>query len=335
MTSKLLQIKKAAIEGRMADLSKAYAAANNQLNSTINHVDMIKIKNQIIDIEAQFAQAERELAQIENSDPDYNRRHLEFKTHFPKIDFEHIDKSLQHITDQFGGEGFAALFLMQNNIEMGGKWCIARMRERLIYNAGHFKEYPVEFSPVYGTPNKYLILDSLARYLDIAPDYEDVNRYSQGIIRGICESIQTGGVIFVEMRGWDYLQSQDEVLTWFIENFWSPLLQELPKFLETRRKAKLIFVIVTESEIKAECLSSLLCHNEDQYSSEKIFNLILRNWTKNEIRDWLDTFSVSFSTQRLLANQIDKIVDIVYRASKNGMPALVHSTLQDYFFKEN
>jgi hypothetical protein len=203
---------------------------------------------------------------------------------------------------------------------MGGQWCIARVRDLLDEMTQDLKHYQIAFSDETGLDEEAL-LDRLAGYVGVHPVRGDLQQYAQAIIQRICESLQSGSVVFVELREWDYLSPQDRILPWFVDSFWKPLLSKLPEITQTRRRVKFVIMLVAEGTLPQECLAPPLSCTEDTFDREKILELPLRAWTKGEIQDWLEQFS------GLVGPKIDQMAERVYSASLKGIPALVGEAL--------
>ena len=105
--------KKKILEQRLAILNEQIVAANNQWITTLNQDEKITIQNRIDQLFVQMQKTEEELSLLESSAKNFNQQYLDFSANFHKIDFEEACFRFQNILSQFGKEGGAALFLIQ------------------------------------------------------------------------------------------------------------------------------------------------------------------------------------------------------------------------------
>lgn len=325
-------IKRETLESYLGQLYKQYEASYGQLSRTLSDADAVKIKQQIATLEQEIQETEAKLRQLESSSGDTNRRHLNWQASLPEINFEEAVKTFQQIVSQFGWEGGAALFLMQNAHLMGGKWCVARLRGLL--KAADFKHYEIEFAPEARLDAESL-LSRLGQYVGCEPiqEIQDAEQYAQAIrqhtrtvVGKICDSLQNGSVVFIELRLWDTLCLQDRFLPWFLHDFWIPLVHdEWQAIVQKHPMVKFIAVIVANTPISSGGLPASLCCTQHRFDQAKVLELPLQAWTLDEIRTWLYVFS-GLGLAKL---QIEQMATVIYQASGNGQPALVHTALME------
>jgi hypothetical protein len=255
------------------------------------------------------------------SDP--NQFYLRIEDTLPHTDFKRAISTAETIFTSFDSSGGAALFLLQKSRRMGAPWCVRRMRDLLNATTRHFVHIPVGFS-FDARLDEFGVLLGIARYFNIATEAASLERYTQEIITSICGSLQSGSVVFIEVSQWDYLQPQDRILTWFVNNFWQQLVRELPLIVQTHRKVRFVAVIGADGEIPMQQLPAALCCVADEFDAEKILPLELEHWSVDDIRDWLESYS------GLPAWQIDQVADTIYDAS-DGVPKLVADILLEKF----
>jgi hypothetical protein len=302
---------------------KEYAAAYDQLDYTVSEVDAEKIKRRIEKLSGDIEQTEGELQKLEQRYGDQNQRHLNLHARLPRINFKEAISITGEILHGTRSEESAAIFLLQNSLPMGGKWCIARIRELLKESTRDFKYYPVELTPS-SQLNEQGLLDLLAQYINIEPSTDDLAQYAKTIIQKICGSLQSGSIVFIEFRGWEFIHHKTGIISWFINNFWIPLIGELQNIKKNYRKVKFIALIVADHCIPAESVPKTLCCTRDTFRAEKIIELPLQAWTREEVQDWLESFS------GLEAHQIDRLAEKIYNSSNGGLPVLVYEALSKH-----
>lgn len=334
--------KRQVLEKHLAQLYAQYEAAYLQLGRTLSDADKVKIEEEVAHIEQEIEKAEAKLRDLELAHGPRSRRHLDWTTHLPKINFSEAVEIFERIVERLDlEEGGAAFFLLQDCHSMGGKWCVARLKEML--DTSDFRYYPIEFSPEARLDERGL-LSRLGQYLgcDPFPDEQDqelyleaVRAYAQTVIRKICTSLQSGTVIFIELKVWDMLCLEERFLPWLLRELWVPLVRdEWPRTMEDYPLAKLFIVVSAHSAFTSGYLPPSLASTADQFDREKIVELPLRAWTPEEIRRWLLKFSGLTDPQiGIKSPEIKQMAKLIHEASGNGQPMLVYAALMDEFEK--
>lgn len=318
-------IRQQALEARKATLMREFTLTLQQIERTINEVDRDRLNRQAKSIYQEFEQVEQELIQINASGINQNRQYLNWDFHIPRINFKEAVSTAQEIILNCN-DHCAALFLVQNSFQMGGKWCVTRIRDLLNETTLDLKHYPAEFTPS-SQLNEIGLLDLLARYVNVEPILDNLDQYSQQIVQKICGSVQSGSIVFIEVRGWEFLYDHPRILRWFINSFWIPLVRELPDINRIYRKVKFIMIIVADEILPSECIPQSLSCSKEKFHVEKILELPLQNWSMDEIENWLGSYS------RLKAQDINRLTKKVYGVS-NGLPALVYDALSKHLSVE-
>ena len=209
---------------------------------------------------------------------------------------------------------------------MAGELCLKEIKKLLNSETGDFKHIEFEFSHTERL-DKIGLLDGLAKYLGITftQDEElDEKEYINTIIQKICHSLQGGSIVFLELRKWHTLPSQEKELFWFVTDFWIPLVKQLDVISQTHRQVKFISVIVTDYKLSSEGLNSLdLCSKENNF---KILKLALRKWKVDDIELWLESY------QGLTSPISSQCAKSIHRSSE-GIPAIVCNALKQEFLK--
>jgi hypothetical protein len=323
MLTNVSEVKKNVLEKRLAALSEEYIAVNGQLERNRNDSDFLRLEREAKVLFQRMEELHLELEELEATNSSSNQNYLNLQEKLSKIDFIEAMSIVESTMSQFGREGGAALFLIQNSYSMAGKLCISEIRERLVSGTSDFKHYPVELTPE-GKLDEVGILERIARYVNVE-SILDKERYAQAIIGKICQSLQSGSVFFLELRKWDELSCQEQILPWFIDNFWTPLVCQLPTITTTYRKVKFIVILVSDTELSSDCLALPYYCKRGEFDPLKIINLPLNAWTQKDIEDWLDSYS------GLPAYRIDSMAKKIYRASLKGIPTLVYNALLEEF----
>jgi hypothetical protein len=241
-------------------------------------------------------------------------------------DFRQAFDIFQQVMQSFGSSGGAALFLLQNSYPMGAQWLIKRIGSRLreIVYPVHTVYIGFESGMLH---DEYGVLQRLAEWFPPQPTLGQIEHYAQEIIRRICTSVANRKVIFIELSTWDRLQPQERMLAWFVQEFWTQLVDELDRLIAEQdlRRVYVIAVMVAETEIPGDALTPHLCYAE-AFASNRILSLPLENWTLDDIQGWLEAYSHLRS-----GRMIDEEARRIFEMSVSGTPRLVANILLEQF----
>jgi len=311
----------------MAGLARRWEEASRQRNATLNSADRILLASQVKELDKEIEEAEKELAEMDAESDDPNRRHLDFEGEIHQIDFGEVKERIRALISEAEHDGEASLFLLQNSIALGGKWCLDAIRHELTQDTFDFKSHPIGFTP-NDRRDEYVILDRLAGRLNVEQVNDDLDRYAHEVVDRLCASIYIGSAVLIEIHQWDYFHHQERVFKWFIETFWVRLARSF-RAHDKRRNAKLVVVLVADTTAPAELLLAHCC-DEMSPNAEKMRMLPLRNWTRKEIERWLSKGAVKWGD----GQTIIEMADLVYNASDQGRPLLVYEALRKHVFNK-
>lgn len=283
-----------------------------------------KIEKQIEEVETQIQSLESKLNKLNAIERDPNFFHQNLHHNITKINYKKAITLVDKTVSGFGQEGGAAVFLLQNCLPMGGEWCVTRIKENLKAQTGDFKPYPIHFT-VESQPDEYGLLNRLAPFFNIEPILDSWSQYACKIIDKVCDSVVSGSIVFFEINQWDNLTVPDHILKLYLNEFWSPLIQSLPRLVEKKkcRRVKFVTVITANSNLPDTCFHNDYCCSSDEFCSEKMRSLELTQWTEEEIVEWLEIYS-GFDGYR-----IDQIVPKILETSY-GIPRMVYHSLMTY-----
>jgi len=311
---------------RLARLEQQWHDANAQRDATVNRADRAPLDLQIAQFDQDIEVVEKQLAEMDAESGDPNRRHLDFEDKIHRIDFGEVKEVVRTLINQAKRDGAASLFLLQNSIALGGKWCLDAIRHELNQGTLDFKSFLIGFTP-HDRKDEHVILDRLAGRLNVEA-VNDLDNYAHEVVRRLCASIQIGSVVLIEIHQWDYFHQQERVFKWFIETFWVRLARSF-RAHDKRRNAKLVVVLVADAQAPPALLQAH-CGDETNPDIEKLRRLPLRNWTRDEIEDWLASGAVRWGDEWT----INQMTDLIYNASDEGRPQLVYEALRKHVFNE-
>jgi hypothetical protein len=324
MPDSVSDLKRNALERQLADLMEEWDAAHRQLRHELSEVNRVRIQRQIDDLDEQMERVQAQLDQLESSAGDPNRRHLGFEEKIPEIDYEPAATIAQTVLTGFGRGGGAALFLLQRSAPLGGQWFVARVKRFLEGRATCVRHCRREIPP-HGRWDEFGLLDLLADEFGVERVPEDADAYARAIIRAIRGFVRGSTTLLIDVRRWDDLCPQERVLPWFLDHFWTPLVHELPAIAETYRNVKFVGILSASYEIPETCLGPPYCCTPNDPDEKRVLELPLRKWTREEIQEWLETFS------SLPAPRIEQVAQHVYDNSAGGTPSDAYRELSHYF----
>lgn len=165
--------------------------------------------------------------------------------------------------------------------------------------------------------NEYGWLEQLGRYVGLETS-SSPKELAKLVIEKLCQSVKSGSTLFLEIRKWDDLPCQEETLAWFMEYFWLPLVNCLNDRTKYPR-VKFIAAIVVDTELSPACFEKkCLCEE----TSLRWLKLPLRNWTQEEIQEWLECYPGIGNPRSI------KLSERFFKASKQGIPSMVCQALE-------
>ena len=268
-----------------------------------------------------------EIAQAETaadtSKPDIARIQLELRSKLPEIDFGALEQIIRKILRERQDEGCAALLLFQKSQSMGGEWCAARLREMLRRETqdGRFRHLPVEFQPAERVDASGL-LRRLGQYLDIDAADQDRQSLSRRVIDKLCGSLQSGSIVLIECRRCDYFSREPDEFRWVLADFWRQAISQLALVAKEYYEVKIIFSLFVDGTLPEGCLAVGQCCTPDHFQKDRLLEIMLEPWTREDIREWI----ARYSGLSLPRPEVDFMADKVYEAA-NGLPNLIAEQL--------
>jgi len=306
---------------RYAKLQADAACNIEQINGTLIAVDRNTLESQQDAIFAEMNRVYKKIEELESQNQNPIQQQFELEKNLTKIDFSEANEIINCIFEQLNRAGGGVLFLLQNSYSMAGDLCLTTIRDRLTQETRDFKPFPIDLASRHSEENEYGLLNAIAEKLQPIEAVPDLEQYARLIIKKICSSLQSGSVVFFELKKWDDLQSPARLLNWFIDRFWLPLIEELPTIAQNYRKVRFVVVVSAEAPL-SEDFQNLPCCDRHNFDCRRMLELPLDCWTQDEIADWLDMYS------GLPANRIDRLARRIYRISNEGIPELVRSKLR-------
>lgn len=323
----ITSIKKQTLEKRLANIIEEFVAINAQIDTEGDKDKRILLQRKINNLEEDMEEIDTKLKELENSQNDCNQIYRSIQENLPQIDFRKAMHILDIINNQFKRDVGAAFFLLEDSYSMAGELLIYKIREELKRQTRSIKHIQVEISS-NNSFDEFGLLASIGGYLSISlTDDSNLIDCVNLIIQTICQSLQSGSVVFIEIKKWNFLPSQDKLLSWFIEDFWCSLIHECQVVATQKQllRIKVVAIIDSESKLAPEC-KQLPCYcTQDDFTHTKILTLPLNRWELEDITTWLEYYS------GLSAPQINLKAKQIHQKTMNGVPRMVCSLLEAEF----
>ncbi|AFZ61269.1 hypothetical protein H6G54_11070 [Anabaena cylindrica FACHB-243] len=339
---KNLENRKEDIESQIAELqnlsnkctqdikAEPNAARRSQLNTQIDNysTEIDELYEKLENIEKQINQLkseEKDLSSNNHLDNPNNQQQSKIDESLRYIDFKRALDTFEKIQSQFNREGDVALFFMEEHLIKRGDLCLQRLRDDLTPNTStlhrqHFRHCPV----TYTSGNLEAVMQGIASFFEVKQ--EEIT--PEAVIQKIGNSLQNNSVLFIEIHC-DISDSCEiePLIPWFINDFWQPLRARITGLIEDYDGIKVIAIIISDvllnPKLSTEQLS-LYCDDDHHcFSRNKLIQIPLENWTKDDITNWL----IKYGNPGLKRSDRNTIANKIY-ARTQGLPTAVCYALQ-------
>ena len=306
------------LEKQYAKLTEKYEACGLQIEGELNEDNKDTLRTRRETTQKEMKEVWGRLEKLKRSSSDRGRQYLTFKEDLPQIDFYEVMSEVSALIQSFRRERGDVLLLLQESLSMSGDLCLQRIRDEFKRGTGNFMLYDLEFYSGEAL-NEYGWLEKLGEYFGLMASSRP-EELAKSVIDKLCQSLKSGSTMFLEIRKWDDLPCQEETLAWFIEHFWTPLVECLNDRIKYPR-VKLIAAIVVDAELSPACFEEK-CLCEIETASFRWRQLPLRNWTQEEIQEWLECYPGIGNPRSINLSQR------FFKASKQGVPGMVCQALE-------
>jgi hypothetical protein len=318
-------------------LLKQYAAAYNQRSSTLDQSQHPIIDGTIqrLQNEIEMIESEIKILQDNFSNIDVGIKSKVYRGSFDswednlhRIDFSKATKSLNTVCQRIEDKEGAALFLLKNSTAMGGKWCVKKIVNHL-QNIGNWYP-PIEFSfsprPVINhTDFLYDIANKFGVQIDQSNEQQIINE----LIDKIYLALMGGGNIFMIQVDIPCLDAKSTFLDWFVNHFWNPLIQHMPRISQQSPLVKIFAVITVRGTVAKQCLPEILICKNPSFTGDKILEISLQKWTEKDICQWLISFSgLMLPAVGMTRSDIESMAQSIHQVT-GGQPLHVYGELMN------
>ncbi|MBE9070538.1 hypothetical protein IQ260_28235 [Leptolyngbya cf. ectocarpi LEGE 11479] len=322
-------------EAYQKTLLKKYQAAYAQMSKTLSDTEKINLEEEIKQLETSIQATQREINELrvpqKSESESYRQLSNVWEEELHKINYSKVESALNTIFKPLKRREGSALFFIRKSQDMGGKWCIQKIKHRIQSDLGSgLVPRSIGFSSFQNADAMGVLSRLAERYIiDMPVEQNNLKGCTQAIIKRIIDSLESGQIFLLEIQLYR-LQPHDSFLKWFVNDFWMPLVSQLPAISSQKRNIRLMAVLAVQGgTVSKGCLSSDLCCNKKNFNGSKIFELTLQRWTEPEICDWLFDFSgLTAQVKRLNDDQIEQMAENIHYVT-GGIPNKVYHELMN------
>jgi|GEM_PF-2780366 len=311
-------IKRKRIISDLADLMQEQDVCHNQYRATIDDAQKLTLERKINDLDNRINNLNSQLFSNDLTG-DTNRRSRALEDKLPKIDFKKQIKVVRNIFEQLVEDG-AALFLINDSLNMAGDLFRLELKKILQDETTDLKHYEIAFS-IDRRLDAIGFLQGLGGYLGI-DEIKTEEEYLK-VIEKFFGFIENGSVVFIELRKINLLSNREDFFSWLVNCFWRTLVEKLPLYCQNKgiEKVKFMLLVISDTDICRE-YSKLSCFcSEIDFDQYKIVEILLQEWSENDILDWLIRHAgLSRDKSQLIARDI-------YNSSRGGIPNNIRNAL--------
>ena len=341
-----LKDQKEQFESQVAQLESLRIDCNKQIQGTTTSDTRRQLRERIKQYSTEINELyddidniEKEINQLKSSsqesssnnhlDNPKNQQELNIDKYLCYLDFKQALDTFEKIQSQFNQNGDLALFFMEESLIKRGDLCLKRLENELkpkAFYRNHFRYCPI----TYTLDNLEAVIQGIASFFEVKQEEVTLEL----VLQKIADSLQRNSVLFIEINcDINHESDVDQLIPWFINNFWKPLNNKVKKNSKNTEQKKytgikVIAVISSNLKINKRFLTeNLSCYYNNEYSCfkwDKLLEIPLKNWTKNDIREWLFEYSNPSLTEEFIEEKAYRI----FNESLDGVPRLVCDALE-------
>jgi hypothetical protein len=212
------------------------------------------------------------------------------------LNFDHRTtlKTFTEVVEQLEVQESAGIFILQECLSQGGKYCHRRLINYLKDSTAEGKFHLFNINHIGGEINLKGLLYRLACELKTNQNLAGLNE--KEIVDILVKEIpalipekDSGHIYLFHIKGYDSLLRDESFWKCFFEQFWSCFIQNFPSLAKKHHNLKLIFLF--EADICIEVSPNYIDTFSEAYTRTKIVKLPLEPCDMVEINKWLYDFS--------------------------------------------
>jgi hypothetical protein len=275
----------------------------------------------------QAEQKDKELAQKDH-------RPQQFNDYIRQIDFDEAKGIFDSILKKYGKKEAPVLLLMHESEPKKGDLYLQHIINHLQpsnpnfqgYSKTDFKTYSIGHSSDIVIEDEKGLLNRLATWFGVKEkDAQETDK----IITKIVDSIVSGTVLLFHFNNWNQLANRCQTCLWLVENFWTPLVTKVSNLCKEQEyyNVKIILMIDSPGELDKEifdlpCVCSPKTTSIRQIQQNQVIKVPLRNWKKEEVKHWLDTYIPMKDKE-----ERERRAQRIYSETAKGIPKLAYDSL--------
>ncbi|HEY9660656.1 MAG TPA: hypothetical protein V6C65_19545 [Allocoleopsis sp.] len=320
---------------QLAEIDERLAAVESDLESNSDSEKRLTLTKRAEVLLKEREEIEAKLVELDSRSLDKNVRDRGLEKTFQKIDFVKARETANLIGDKLNRDGGSVLFLLQKSKKQMGQLCIEEVINVIMSDLmiggqiiGAHRRYSVDLGSAISQYNETEFLIRLASYFNIE-ESSNLEKISQQIREVIRSSIDNGTTVFLEIKSLDDLLEREEFLSWFIEKFWKPLIDEISD-VSRKFKSKFIVALIADSHIFPDCPPGYFCDSET-FDCYRMLELPLPNWTFEDVYYWMIRFRhLSVQMKDKENRELEQIAKKILRDSE-GTPESICVSLRGMF----
>jgi hypothetical protein len=271
--------------------------------------------------------APRDAARQDDPGPDPAQVHDQVRSQLYRIDFRQVERAVTRVLDGDAALGRAGLLLFQRGSSMSGRLCAERVTHLLKSRSnGLFRDFSFEFQP--GDRNdSAALLRHLARDLNLDLDGRSAAEQVSLVSEGLCGSLQSGSIALLTVGACDLLtRDAPTALQWLATDFWPRLLSDLGRVARgLPAGVTVIALLFFDAGLPTGALSREYRCTASKPHRDKLLEIKLRSWTRQEVADWLAAWGMPGQPAKAITAVVDHIMHI-----SDGRPYLIENELLKY-----
>jgi inactive STAND/Effector-associated domain 9 len=318
-----IRMKANGLNKQIAALSEDHEKLIDQITRTNNDADRLRLKRNADSVFAEVEKLESELEKLNLSGGSYRQSWNHWDDHIHHIDYDDANKITDALLKKYERKEGVALFFLHSSQKMGGKWFLKSVKSKL--KDLPLSQWTAPFECRLDSPpggDSAVFLNRLSARFSLQVECKNEQEQIQKLIDKIYEALERSHVFLISITI-DQVRSQDKFLEWFINHFWCVLVNKLSQVKEERPLIRIISVISVESKVANSQIPKDLCCSVKQFAPEKMIELPLKAWTKDQISTWLEAYS------NLNPNEIPEQSESIHSGTENGIPSFVYERLMN------
>jgi hypothetical protein len=215
---------------------------------------------------------------------------------FRKIDFDLAKQIARNLHANFPDDLGANILFLQKTTKHMGQYCLDEMLsiifERDIQisrqnGQGNCKVYMAGLSDVTAEATELVFLQKLSEYHG-SGNPADPFTLNRAFRESLCRSLRSGDRVLILVKDCHLLVDPQSFLSWFVDRFWKPLIEEIQdSVISEYGLIRIVAILTCNSQIDDCHLTNIPFCTIENFNPYHMIDIPLSNWTVNDIQRWL------------------------------------------------